>query len=167
VSDINTVLAKQSSDPELDREILKLAWPAIAENVLHTFIWVVDTAMVGRLGAQALSAVGLSGSVYWNVLWVFSAIAVGVMAVVARSVGAGDTRRAARAAGQALLISIALGIFFTLGTYVSAPLIFRLGGFENTVSAMGIEYLRIVGAGSVLLERRRGYPHSHVCGRCR
>jgi putative MATE family efflux protein len=151
VSDINTVLAKQSSDPELDREILKLAWPAIAENVLHTFIWVVDTAMVGRLGAQALSAVGLSGSVYWNVLWVFSAIAVGVMAVVARSVGAGDTRRAARAAGQALLISIALGIFFTLGTYVSAPLIFRLGGFENTVSAMGIEYLRIVGAGSVLL----------------
>lgn len=151
MSDISTVLAKQSSDPELDREILKLAWPTIAENVLHTFIWVVDAAMVGRLGAQALSAVGLSGSVYWNVLWVFSAIAVGAMAVVARSVGAGDTRRAAHAAGQALLISIALGIFFTLGTYVSAPLIFRLGGFESNVSAMGIEYLRIVGAGSVLL----------------
>jgi putative MATE family efflux protein len=151
VSDISAISAKQSSDSELDREILRLAWPAIAENVLHTFIWVVDTAMVGRLGAQALSAVGLSGSVYWNVLWVFSAIAVGAMAVVARSVGAGDTRRATRAAGQALLISVALGIFFTFGTYFLAPLIFRLGGFENSVSAMGVEYLRIVGAGSLML----------------
>jgi putative MATE family efflux protein len=151
VSAISTVFAKQSSDPELDREILKLAWPAIAEMMLHTFIWVVDTAMVGRLGAEALSAVGLSGSVYWNVLWVFSAIAVGAMAIVARSVGAGDTRRAAHAAGQALLISIALGILFTFGTYFSAPLIFRLGGFEKNVSAMGVEYLRIIGAGSVLL----------------
>jgi putative MATE family efflux protein len=151
VSDISKVFTKQSSDPELDREILKLAWPAIAEMVLHTFIWVVDTAMVGRLGAQALSAVGLSGSVYWNVLWVFSAIAVGAMAIVARSVGAGDTRRAAHAAGQALLISIALGILFTFGTYFSAPLIFGLGGFEKNVSVMGVEYLRIIGAGSVLL----------------
>jgi hypothetical protein len=89
VSGIVAAFTKHDPDPELDKEILKLAWPAIAEMVLHTFIWVVDTAMVGRLGAQALSAVGLSGSVYWNVLWVFSAIAIGAMAVVARSVGAG------------------------------------------------------------------------------
>src|SRR5690554_1053282 len=77
MSDINTVYAREFSDPELDREVLKLAWPAIVENILHTFIWVVDTAMVGHLGAQALSAVGLSGSVYWNLVWVFSAVAVG------------------------------------------------------------------------------------------
>lgn len=151
VGGISVAFTKQSPDPELDREILKLAWPAIAEMVLHTFIWVVDTAMVGRLGAQALSAVGLSGSVYWNVLWVFSAIAVGAMAVVARSVGAGDVRKATHAAGQALLISTVLGILFTAGTYFSAPLIFRLGGFEKDVCAMGVEYLRIVGAGSLLL----------------
>ncbi|HCD41647.1 MAG: MATE family efflux transporter [Bacillota bacterium] len=151
MSDINTVYAREFSDPELDREVLKLAWPAIVENILHTFIWVVDTAMVGHLGAQALSAVGLSGSVYWNLVWVFSAVAVGAMAVVARSVGAGDTGRAAHAAGQALLISILLGIIFTVGTHLSAPLVFRLGGFEDEVSAMGIGYLRIVGAGSVML----------------
>jgi putative MATE family efflux protein len=151
VSGIVAAFTKHDPDPELDKEILKLAWPAIAETVLHTFIWVVDTAMVGRLGAQALSAVGLSGSVYWNVLWVFSAIAIGAMAVVARSVGAGDIRRATHAAGQALLISTVLGILFTAGTYFFAPLVFRLGGFEKDVSIMGVEYLRIVGAGSVLL----------------
>ena len=100
MTDIGAAFTKQSSDPNVDREIIKLALPAIAEMVLHTFIWVVDTAMVGRLGAQALSAVGLSGSVYWNVLWVFSAVSVGAMAVVARSVGAGDTDRATHAAAR-------------------------------------------------------------------
>lgn len=151
VADITTCLTKQPANAELDREILKLAWPAIAEMMLHTFIWVVDTAMVGRLGAEALSAVGLSGSVYWNVLWIFSSVSIGAMAVVARAVGGNDMSKATHAAGQALLISIVLGILFTIGTYFSAPLIFRLGGFEKDVGVLGIEYFRIVGAGSVLL----------------
>jgi Na+-driven multidrug efflux pump len=55
---------------EIDREIRRLAWPAIAEMVLHMFVWIADTAMVGRLGAQALSAVGLGGNVYWTCTWI-------------------------------------------------------------------------------------------------
>lgn len=148
---IIAAFTKRKSDPGLDREILKLAWPAITEMVLHTFIWVVDTAMVGRLGAEALSAVGLSGSVYWNAVWVFSAVSIGAMAIVARFIGAEDVRGAAHSAGQALIISIMLGVAFTVGTHFSAPLIFRIGGFEKNVTIMGIDYLRIVGAGSVLL----------------
>jgi len=61
-----------------------------------------------------------------------SAIAIGAMAVVARSVGAGDIRRATHAAGQALLISTVLGILFTAGTYFLLPLYFDLVDSRKT-----------------------------------
>jgi putative MATE family efflux protein len=52
-------------------EILRLAWPAIVENLLHTMVGIVDTAMVGRLGAGALAAVGLGNQVNQLGLTVF------------------------------------------------------------------------------------------------
>ncbi|MGI6674236.1 MAG: MATE family efflux transporter [Limnochordia bacterium] len=84
-------------------EILRLAWPAIVENLLHTMVGIVDTAMVGRLGAGALAAVGLGNQVNQLGLTVFSALATGSTALVARHVGAGEQDRA-RAVARSLLI---------------------------------------------------------------
>lgn len=143
-------LPARTEDMGIDREIRRLAWPAIAEMLLHTFVWVVDTAMVGHLGARALSAVGLGGNVYWTSVWVFSAIAVGTSAMVARAVGAGDPRRAEFVAGQGLLAGFALGVLLAGATFLAAPWVYRLAGFKQDVSATGVEYMRIVGAGALL-----------------
>ncbi|MDI7247892.1 MAG: MATE family efflux transporter [Bacillota bacterium] len=135
---------------ELDREIRRLAWPAIAEMVLHMFVWIVDTAMVGRLGAQALSAVGLGGSVYWTCTWIFAAVGIGTQAMVAHAVGARDARKAAVSAGQGLLAGFALGAALAGGAIVAAPWVYRLAGFAQDVSLPGVEYMRIVGSGALL-----------------
>ena len=63
-------------------EILRLAWPAIVENLLHTMVGIVDTAMVGRLGAGALAAVGLGNQVNQLGLTVFG-LATGSTAIMA------------------------------------------------------------------------------------
>ena len=134
---------------ELDREIRKLAWPAIAEMVLHTCVWTVDTAMVGRLGAEALSAVGLGGNVYSTCAWIFAAIGVGVQAMVARAVGAEDAEEAGFSAGQGLLAGFVLGALLAVCTVVAAPWVYRLAGFARDVSGPGSDYMRIVGAGAL------------------
>lgn len=137
-------------DSSIDREILTLAWPAILEMVLHMFVWIVDTAMVGRLGAGALSAVGLGGSVYWTAVWVFGAVSVGVTAMVARATGSRDNASASFAGGQGLLLGFGLGALLALGMFVLAPWIYKLARFERGVAAAGIDYVRIVGAGALL-----------------
>ena len=38
--------------------IIALTWPALAENLLASFISMADMMMVGGLGAYAISAVG-------------------------------------------------------------------------------------------------------------
>jgi len=74
----------------LSRNILKLAYPVFLGTLSQTIFYVVDTAMLGRIGVEALAAAGLA----WFVVWVFGsslmAIEVGTQSLVARQFGEGD-----------------------------------------------------------------------------
>ena len=87
----------QSKRPLL-ATVVALAWPAMLEQALQTCVQYADSAMVGRLGVQATAAVGLTTTVTWltnSPLW---ALGIGVLACVARAVGAKDDRTARSAA---------------------------------------------------------------------
>ncbi|MCG0275556.1 MAG: MATE family efflux transporter [Thermosediminibacteraceae bacterium] len=131
----------------LRKQIMRLAWPAILEMISGMVVWTADTAMVGRLSAEALSAVGLGGQLAFNITYVFGALEVGTLAMVSRSVGAGEKERANYIAKQALLISAVLGILLCLIYYFAATPIFHLLTRDSEVIALGAEYLRIVSIG--------------------
>ena len=88
------------------RKIMLLAGPAIAENLLHTMVGIVDTAMVGRLGPASLAAVGLGNQISQIGLTVFGALATGSTALVARYIGANESEKAADVARQSLILGI-------------------------------------------------------------
>lgn len=126
------------------RTIFRLAWPAILEMAFYMLVWIVDTAMVGRIGAGALSAVGLGGQFYWTVTWVFGSIGIGTTIVVARYVGAGDLDRARRAGEQALGMAVMIGLAVWAGIRCSTPWFFRMSGAEPEVAMSGTAYVNIV-----------------------
>jgi len=140
------------SSPERRGQVLALAVPAMGEMVLHMFIWIVDTAMVGRLGAAALSAVGLGGHVYFTLSFVFGAVGVGVTALVSRCKGTGDLATAARIARQGLLVATGLGVILGGLVFAAAPVLFRdLARLGPDTTRLGVQYLRILSAGAPLL----------------
>ncbi|HHY38144.1 MAG TPA: MATE family efflux transporter [Clostridia bacterium] len=126
------------------RTILRLAWPAILEMAFYMLVWIVDTAMVGRLGAAALSAVGLGGQFYWTVTWVFGSIGIGTTIVVARYVGAANFDRARKAGEQALGMAFVIGLVVWAGVWYSSPWFFRLSGAESVVEMSGTVYIRVI-----------------------
>lgn len=130
--------------PRLDQRIWLLAGPAILEMGLHMLVEVVDTAMVGRLGAQELAAVALGSRVIFSTIFVFAAVGTGAAALVARAVGARDQAAADRAAGQALALAFLLGLIMALGGYTLAGPLFKLTKAEAVVQALAQQYLKIV-----------------------
>lgn len=86
------------------------------EQLMQTAVQYIDTAMVGSLGTQATAAVGATSTVNWLVGSTISAVGVGFLAYVSRACGAGDKKRAGKAASQAVLSVLVLGIFFTAVT---------------------------------------------------
>ena len=103
--------------------IFALAWPTMLEQLMQAAVQYVDTAMVGTLGTQATAAVGSTTTVNWLVGSTISAVGVGFLAYISQACGAGERQRAKRAASQAVLAVLVLGLFFTavtlgLSTYV-------------------------------------------------
>lgn len=125
-----------------NRGVLLLAVPAILEMALHMAVWAVDTAMVGRLGAIELSAVGLGGQVYFALAFILASTCVATGALVARASGAGDSRGAASAGGQGMLLAVGLGLAMAVATWIGAPHLFRLVDLGPEVARQGVAYLR-------------------------
>ena len=96
--------------------IFALAWPTMLEELLQTAVQYIDTAMVGSLGTQATAAVGATSTVNWLIGSTISAVGVGFLSFVSRACGAGDTKKAGKAASQAVLAVLVCGIFFTILT---------------------------------------------------
>ena len=94
-------------------ELLRLALPAIAQQILGTLLQYVDTAMVGHLGERATAAVSMSTSVNWMVHMVPGAFAVGCLTLLSQSLGQGDTDRMERVSALALRLALTLGLAVT------------------------------------------------------
>ncbi len=134
------------------RRILSLAWPAIVENLLHTMVGIVDTAMVGRLGAASLAAAGLGNQISMVGLTVFAALATGSTALVARHIGANESSKASNVARQSLVlglfVSAAVMITFLLTARGLLGVLFRSS--EAEVLGMASSYVRIVASAMIL-----------------
>lgn len=100
--------------------IMALAWPTIVEQVMHTAVQYIDTAMVGSLGTQATAAVGATSTVAWLVGSSFSALGVGFLALISKACGAGDLEATKKAAAQtSLVVLVAGGLATVVCTAVS------------------------------------------------
>ncbi|HEY8599071.1 MAG TPA: MATE family efflux transporter [Thermomicrobiales bacterium] len=129
--------------PSMYRRVINLAWPVIAQNLLETFVGVVDTILVARLGAAAIAGVGTALQVLFFLLSILSAVTVGASIMVAHAIGAGDPRNAIKVAKQALSWGLFAALpVAALGAWGAGRIIGTFGVADD-VAAVGTSYLQI------------------------
>ncbi len=123
-------------------QVLSLAWPVVLEMSGVMITGVVTTAMVGRLGAVALTAVGIATMVQFASAMVIAAFGTGASAIVGKESGAGQWEEVRRTTGQALLIGLLLGLLLAVAGYIGADHLFRLIGAEPAVTELAGQLLK-------------------------
>ncbi|MBE6877976.1 MAG: MATE family efflux transporter [Ruminococcaceae bacterium] len=124
--------------------IWALAWPTMLEQAMQTAVQYIDTAMVGSLGTQATAAVGSTTTVNWLISSSISALSIGFLAFIAKACGAKDKTSASKAVGQAVLVTLVVGIFFTavtLGLSSKVPVWMQV---ESGIQAVASRYFFIL-----------------------
>ena len=96
------------------KTIVLLAWPTVLEQILQTAVQYVDTAMVGSIGAAATAAVGATTTINWLINSSISALSIGFLAYISRALGAREPENARRATAQACMVTLIVGIAFTI-----------------------------------------------------
>ena len=130
-----------------DREILRLAVPALGALAAEPLYVLADTAMVGHLGTPELAALALAGTLIAGAFTLFNFLTYGTTAQVARLHGAGQEEAAGRLAAQALWLSLGIGIVLTaLLAGLAVPLVDVLGG-EGRTGDLAVLYMRIAAFG--------------------
>ncbi|NLB89090.1 MAG: MATE family efflux transporter [Syntrophomonadaceae bacterium] len=122
-------------DPLLRKNIIKISAPAMAEMSLYMLIGVVDIAIVGRLGASELAAVGLGAEIFFALVLLFEAIAIGATVLAAQAKGANDTARVITIGTNTIFLALLLGIIpfiigligvdALLGIFTLEPLVYQ------------------------------------------
>jgi putative MATE family efflux protein len=126
-------------------QILVLTWPTVVEQLLGLTVGLINTYMVGHLGASALAAVGLSTQLVNLFMGLFSAVGVGSTALIARFVGGNRPKDAQLIAGQSMLLAVAVGLLTVVPCALWGGTILDLLGGEPDVVGLGASYLGAVG----------------------
>lgn len=123
---------KLHSYPELTGQITKvwkLSVPAILTQITTIAMQYIDSAMVGKLGANASAAIGLVSTSTWLMSGLATAISAGFAVQVAQHIGAGKHMDARRVVKHGLVTCLAAEILFMLlGIAVCRTLPKWLGG---------------------------------------
>src|SRR5262245_13172448 len=112
-SDLVDVYEEGSSPPAPSPQALgvfELAWPTILAFFTQTMVSVVSLFMVGSLGQDAVAGVGVANQFFWMVQALGTVAPTGIMALLARAVGARDAKLADAALRQGLWLGLGLGV---------------------------------------------------------
>ena len=125
----------------ITRHLLKTASFMLVTMIFQTLYFLVDLYWVGRLGKEAVAAVGIAGNLTFIVLAISQMLGVGTTTLVSHATGRKDQARALLVFNQSQSLSVLVGVVFLAvslllrDTYTSA-----LGADAQTARQAG-EYL--------------------------
>lgn len=130
--------------------LVQFAIPLILGSLFQQLYSFVDTAIVGRcISAEALTAVGVTGSLNFLVLGFTMGSAMGFCIPISQAVGAGDQNEISRTFWNGLYLSIGIGLVISIGvSFFTRPLLTMMKTPVELLD-MATEYLTIIFVGQV------------------
>ncbi len=136
-TDIGTMFSK--------KQLQKLIFPLIVEQVLAITVGMVDTMMISYAGESAISGVSLVDMINVLLINIFAAVATGGAVVVSQYLGHGNRKNACRAAEQLITVSVVISTGLMLVCLLFRGQILRLlfGAVEADVMENAMIYFLI------------------------
>ena len=125
-------------------ELLRLALPVFASQLLRVAYQWVDALWVRGLGVEATAAVTTSTFVIWTMYSLNDVFSLGLVAYVSQLLGSGDRARAGVAAAKGLRASALMGLICSAIAIFGARSIFRFMHADPLVVERGASYLSVV-----------------------
>jgi putative MATE family efflux protein len=133
--------------PPIERirfEVWALAWPVILSFGLDSVLGLSSMLMVGRLGANAVGAVGLAMQILGAVRAGIAAVGTGTVALVARYIGGNDRDSAEHVLKQSVVFGVLVSTIIATPVIIFARPLMGLFQVEGEMADMGARYLQVV-----------------------
>ena len=103
---------KDMTEGSVTRHLLHMASFMAVSMLVQTMYLLADLYWVGRLGKEAIAAVGLSGNLMMLVLALTQMLGVGTTTVISQAAGRKDQSKAELAFNQSIVLSLVVALLF-------------------------------------------------------
>lgn len=128
----------------ITRQLFNLALPIMGTSFIQMAYSLTDMAWVGRLGSEAVAAIGAVGILTWMTNSISLISKVGAEVTVGQSIGAQDSESARRFASHNLTIALIISLCWAFLLFIFAHPVIELYKLEEPIAGKAVEYLRIV-----------------------
>ena len=135
---------KNLTDGPILRQLFMLAMPIMATSFIQMTYSLTDIAWVGRLGSEAIAAIGSVGLLTWMTNSIALLNKVGSEVSVGHAIGMRDEWAAHSFSTHNLTLSLLISLVWATTLFVFATPIINLYGLEGHIAHDAVSYLRIV-----------------------
>lgn len=133
-----------------NKNINKLAIPALIAGIAEPLLSITDTAIIGNIennAIESLAAVGIVGAFISMLVWVFGQIRSAISSIVSQYLGANKLEEVKYLPGQAIVIIVFMSILVIAVSYPFSKEIFQFYNASDTILEYCIRYfnIRIIG----------------------
>ncbi|MBD3306517.1 MATE family efflux transporter, partial [candidate division KSB3 bacterium] len=139
-----------SDDRSFYSTLFKISIPITIQHLVMASLNLIDTIMIGQLGAVEVAAVGLANRFYFIFVLITFALGSGAAVFTAQFWGKRDIEHIGKPMAIALLFSFLVGLYFSLGALVVPEYIMAIFTTDRAVISTGKEYFQIVAFSYVL-----------------
>lgn len=125
-----------------------LAYPMIIGQIGHVMLSVVDSVMVGRVGADELAAASLANAIFFQIFVFGLGVSFAVSPLVAMAKGAGNQKKCGLILRQSFWINIILSALMATLILIASFYIHLLNQPPG-VSSLAASYLRLLGLSAI------------------
>ena len=128
-----------------NKEINKLAIPAILFNITEPLIGLVDTAIIGQIDQNATLAqggVGLSAGLFATLIWGFAQMRTSLSAIISRNYGSNALHKVKSLIPQTIILTASLGVIMSLllSYYFKDVTFFLFGEMDPLTFKFSMDY---------------------------
>lgn len=137
----------------VNHRILAIALPAIVSNITTPLLGMLDTAIVGHLGAALyIGAIAVGASMFNMLYWLCGFLRMGSSGVAAQAYGCNDRTECFDILWRSLSVAIVIGLLFILLRYPLSGAVLRFLDADDATQPLATDYFSIVilGAPAVL-----------------
>lgn len=135
---------KNLTQGPINKQLFNLAMPIMATSFIQMAYNLTDMAWVGRLGSEAVAAIGSVGILTWMSSSISLLNKVGSEVSVGQSIGAKNQEDARNFASHNITIALIISACWASLLFLLADPIIKIYDLNREITGNAVEYLRIV-----------------------
>ena len=131
-------------DKKFWKKVIIIGLPVAIQNLINTIVNVIDTFMIGSLGEEYVSALGLANKVFFVVSLLIFGIVSGCSVLLSQYYGKKDEKNLNKTFGFMTMLAVGGSLIFVLMALIAPRMLMNIFTESELLVDIGASYLRIV-----------------------